>query len=50
MLIIAGLAGVAFGWISLHKTRERVLISIEIGKVKPVFEQLKQAGGRLLGK
>ena len=50
MLVIAWLAGVAGGWISVRTTRERVLISLELGKLRPVLEQLKQAGDRLLGK
>jgi len=49
MLLIAWLAGVACGWITVRKTGERVLISLETGKARSAFSQLKQAGARLIG-
>ncbi len=45
MLTIAGLAGFAFGWITLQATPERVTISFETAKVRPAVERLKQAAG-----
>jgi hypothetical protein len=50
MLVIAWLAGVAGGWISVSKTGERVLISLETGKARSAFSQLKHAGERLIGR
>ena len=48
MLIIAGLAGFACGWFTIQKTRERVIISIETGKIAPALRKLKQTAGRKL--
>ena len=50
MLVIVGLAGFAFGWISVATTRERVTISFETEKVRPVVAALKQAAGAALAK
>ena len=50
MLVIAWLAGVACGWISVKSTRERILISLETDKARSAFSQLKQAGERLIGR
>lgn len=50
MLVIAGLAGFAFGWITFQTTRERVTISFETEKARPVVERLKQAAGTALEK
>jgi hypothetical protein len=47
MLIIVGLAGFAFGWISFQRTRERVMISFELAKIVPAVEKLKQAVARM---
>ena len=46
MLIVAGLAGLAFGWISIQKTSERVMISFETAKIAPAIEKLKHAAAR----
>jgi hypothetical protein len=50
MLIIAGLAGVAFEWVTFQKTNERVTVSFETAKVRPAVEKLKQATGAALAK
>ena len=50
MLIIAGLAGIAFGWITFQTTAERVTISLETAKARPAVEKLKQATGAALAK
>ena len=50
MLVIAGLAGFAFGWITRQATRERVTLSFETTKVRPAVEKLKQAAGVAVAK
>ncbi len=45
MLVIAWLAGVASGWISVRTTRERVLVSLEIGKVKSALSNSSSRPG-----
>jgi hypothetical protein len=50
MLAILGLAGVAFGWVTLQTSRERVTISFETEKVRPALEKVKQAAGTALEK
>jgi hypothetical protein len=47
IVISAGLAGFAFGWISFQKTRERVIISFEMAKIAPAVEKLKLAAARM---
>jgi hypothetical protein len=50
LFVIASMAGVAYGLISITWTRERLLVSLEIAKARSVFEQFKQAGSRLFHK
>ena len=50
MLVISGLAGVAFGWITFQTSHERVTISFETAKVAPAVEKLKLAAGAALAK
>jgi hypothetical protein len=50
LLVIAFLAGLAFGLISITSTRERVLIAIDVAKAKATLALLRQAGGRLFHK
>ena len=50
MLVIALLAGLAFGMVSITSTRERVLIAIDVAKVRATVAHLREAGGRLFHK
>jgi hypothetical protein len=47
MLIVAGLAGFAYGWITFQSTRERVTISFETAKIAPAVEKLKQTAAQV---
>jgi hypothetical protein len=50
MLSIAGLAGFAFGWISFQSTRDRLTISFEFEKARPVLEKVRHGAGQALAK
>ena len=50
MFILAGLAGLAFGLISIQSTRERLTISFEIEKARPVLERMRHGAGEALAK
>jgi hypothetical protein len=47
MTFIAVLAAIAFGFLSFQTTSERITVSIEIGKFRPIFAWLKEAASRL---
>jgi len=50
MIILAGLAGFAFGWISVQSTRERLTISFEFDKARPVFEKVRHGAGEAVAR
>ena len=50
MFITAGLAGVAFSWITFQTTHERLTISFETAKLRPAVEKFKQAAATALAK
>ena len=50
MLILAVLAGFTFGWLSMNASRERLSLSIEIERIRPAIDALKDAGSGLFAK
>ena len=48
LLILTGLAGFAFGWITIQSSRERFTISLEKEKVRPTLEKLRCAVAGML--
>ena len=50
IFILGGLAGFAFGWISIQSTRERLTVSFEIEKARPVLEKVRHGAGEALTK
>lgn len=40
--VIAGLAAFAYGWVTVRTSRERVMICLELQKIAPVVDRLKQ--------
>jgi hypothetical protein len=45
LLFVAGLAGLAYGWIVVRSSSERITISLELEKIAPVLRKAK--GGAL---
>lgn len=43
LLFVAGLAGLAYGWIEVRKSPERVTISLELAKISPAIRGAKAA-------
>ncbi len=43
LLFVAGLAGLAFGWIEVGKTAQRITISFELAKITPALARAKAA-------
>lgn len=43
MLVVAILAGLAFSWITVHASSERLIVSFEIEKIWPVIDFVKAA-------
>ena len=50
IFILAGLAGFAFGLITIQSTRERLSISFEIEKARPALEEVRHHAGEALAK
>jgi hypothetical protein len=50
MLILAVLAGFAFGWLSMNASRERLSLSVEIERIRPAIDALKEAATGLFAK
>jgi len=50
VFVLAGLAGFAFGWISFQSTRERLTISFEFEKARPVLEKVRHGAGEALAR
>lgn len=50
MTFVAILAAVAFGWISFQSTSERITISLEIAKLRPVFAWLNETASHVRAK
>lgn len=41
ILFVVGLAGLAYGWIVVRSSSERITISLELEKITPVFRKAK---------
>jgi uncharacterized membrane-anchored protein YhcB (DUF1043 family) len=50
MLILAVLAGFAFGWLSMNASRERLTLSVEIERIRPAIDALKETTTGLFAK
>ena len=48
LLVIAGLSCAACGWITFHKSQERVTVSFEIDRFKQAVFELRAKGKELL--
>jgi hypothetical protein len=47
MTFLSLLAAIAFGLLSFQTTSERITVSIEIEKIRPIFAWLKEAASHL---
>ena len=43
ILFVAGLAGLAYGWIVVRSSSERITISLELEKITPLLRTAKEA-------
>jgi hypothetical protein len=45
ILFLVGLAGVAYGWIAVRTSAERITISLELVKIKPFLRKVYEGAG-----
>jgi len=50
LLTLSGLAGLAFGWITVQSSSERITISLEKTRIRPVVATLKEGASGVLAR
>ena len=48
LIVIGGLAAFYFGWLSIHKTNDKVALNLEVERIKKSAEGVRAKGKELI--